>query len=132
MFLLVLAYPGCPGQTAVKWLLMLLVTQNLSASGHVANICQEWVKYFSVYYHRRTMRKWNVSPTYIGSHGIIVTSTCKGTTKLCNLASGLVNCDNVTKFYTQLKTFYCNIKLQTIKKKNKNVVTIIWSKYNRI
>jgi len=26
MFLLVPAYPGCPGQTAVKWLLLLLVT----------------------------------------------------------------------------------------------------------
>jgi len=25
MFLLVPAYPGCPGQTAVKWLLLLLV-----------------------------------------------------------------------------------------------------------
>ena len=25
MFLLVLAYPGCPGQTAVKWLLLLYV-----------------------------------------------------------------------------------------------------------
>ena len=24
MFLLVPAYPGCPGQTAVKWLLLLL------------------------------------------------------------------------------------------------------------
>jgi len=23
MFLLVLAYPGCPGQTAIKWLLLL-------------------------------------------------------------------------------------------------------------
>jgi len=25
MFLLVLAYPGCPGQTAIKWLLLLLL-----------------------------------------------------------------------------------------------------------
>ena len=25
MFLLVPAYPGCPGQTAVKWLLLLLL-----------------------------------------------------------------------------------------------------------
>jgi len=25
MFLLVLAYPGCPGQTAVKWLLLLFL-----------------------------------------------------------------------------------------------------------
>jgi len=25
MFLLVPAYPGCPGQTAVKWLLLLLM-----------------------------------------------------------------------------------------------------------
>jgi len=30
MFLLVPAYPGCPGQTAVKWLLLLLITGNFS------------------------------------------------------------------------------------------------------
>ena len=32
MFLLVPAYPGCPGQTAVKWLLLLLLTQFCSSS----------------------------------------------------------------------------------------------------
>jgi len=31
MFLLVPAYPGCPGQTAVKWLLLLLLYQGLVA-----------------------------------------------------------------------------------------------------
>jgi len=39
-------------------------------------------------------------PTYISSHGIIVTSTCKGTAQLRDLASGLVNCNNVTTLYT--------------------------------
>ena len=29
MFLLVPAYPGCPGQTAVKWLLLLLLQDYL-------------------------------------------------------------------------------------------------------
>ena len=31
MFLLVPAYPGCPGQTAIKWLLLLLLTQFCSS-----------------------------------------------------------------------------------------------------
>ena len=30
MFLLVPAYPGCPGQTAVKWLLLFVVVDYLS------------------------------------------------------------------------------------------------------
>ena len=29
MFLLVPAYPGCPGQTAVKWLLLLYVRERV-------------------------------------------------------------------------------------------------------
>jgi len=33
MFLLVPAYPGCPGQTAVKWLL-LLFQDNLGTAAH--------------------------------------------------------------------------------------------------
>ena len=34
MFLLVPAYPGCPGQTAVKWLLLLLLSWGLLFSMH--------------------------------------------------------------------------------------------------
>jgi len=32
MFLLVPAYPGCPGQTAVKWLLLLLYVLLMSVA----------------------------------------------------------------------------------------------------
>jgi len=35
MFLLVPAYPGCPGQMAVKWLLLLLLLVDLE--GHLPN-----------------------------------------------------------------------------------------------
>jgi len=43
MFLLVLAYPGCPGQTAVKWLLLLLLLlySHLTESGKRIVIC--WI-----------------------------------------------------------------------------------------
>jgi len=44
--------------------------------------------------------KSEFSLTYIGSHSIIVTSTCKGTAQFCDLASGLVNRDNITTLYT--------------------------------
>ena len=30
MFLLVPAYPGCPGQTVVKWLLLLFMLQSIN------------------------------------------------------------------------------------------------------
>jgi len=36
MFLLVPAYPGCPGQTAVKWLLLLLLLL-VDLEGHLPN-----------------------------------------------------------------------------------------------
>ena len=37
MFLLVPAYPGCPGQTAIKWLLLLLLFSDIRISqGRVA------------------------------------------------------------------------------------------------
>jgi len=32
MFLLVLAYPGCPGETAVKWLLLFVVVKRKESS----------------------------------------------------------------------------------------------------
>jgi len=37
MFLLVPAYPGCPGQTAVKWLLLLFLSRQCSVemAGHI-------------------------------------------------------------------------------------------------
>jgi len=35
MFLLVPAYPGCPGQTAVKWLLLLLIFESYSKNKKV-------------------------------------------------------------------------------------------------
>jgi len=34
MFLMVPAYPGCPGQTAVKWLLLLFGIRNVESLGY--------------------------------------------------------------------------------------------------
>jgi len=54
MFLLVLAYPGCPGQMAVKWLLLLLllvksvvqdipVLLTVTVSGFITHcLCHMW------------------------------------------------------------------------------------------
>ena len=49
MFLLVPAYPGCPGQTAVKWLLLLVVVVvNYTAVPDALEICLVIVQYFLI------------------------------------------------------------------------------------
>ena len=39
MFLLVLAYPGCPGQTAVKWLLLILLRSTVMSVSVCLSVC---------------------------------------------------------------------------------------------
>ena len=48
MFLLVPAYPGCPGQTAVKWLLLLLLII-IQLSGTVSVSCQLYISVLQFY-----------------------------------------------------------------------------------
>ena len=43
MFLLVPAYPGCPGETAVKWLLLLLIVADTAHWPATPRIKSTWL-----------------------------------------------------------------------------------------